>query len=462
MTLAPAARPRRAARLISRLERSGISLRMARGAVWSVGGNAAGMAVSFVVQVILARSLAATQYGVYAYALAWVNVAVLIGKLEFDTAAIRFVGAYDGQRDDAKLHGFLRYAGGMVARVAIVVAVVAALGVWLFRSHLPDTVGGLAIGGAAFLVPLTALMMFGGSVLQGFQRVPQSQLPPLLLRPAVFGAGVLLATLGLGRTLDVGAAITLNAFATAVALAASLFFVLRALPPGARHAAPAFEKPVWTRAVRGFLVISAAQLILSQQADILVIGTMLGPRDAGLYSVASQLATLIGFAATAIVFVVLPVVSSLYAQKRRAELQRLVVRIVQACAAVSIPITALLFLGGHFILGWYGADFEDARVLMMILSSAQLFHATIGIISGFLLTMTGHEWEASRVIVGTALLNLALVFVLTPLLGAPGAALATALAGIVKLSLLWWYARRFVGITVLPYLPAVAQAEGPA
>jgi len=159
---------------------------------------------------------------------------------------------------------------------------------------------------------------------------------------------------------------------------------------------------------------------------------------------------------------VLPVVSSLHAQGRRDELQRLVVRIVQGCAAVSIPITAGLFLAGHLVLGWYGPEFEDARLLMMILSGAQLFHATIGIISGFLLTMTGHEWEASRVIVGTALLNLALVFALTPLLGAAGAALATAIAGMVKLALLWRYARRFVGIRVLPYMPATAQAEGSA
>ena len=447
------------ATLLGRLERSGVSLAMAKGALWSMGGNAAGMAVSFVVQVLLARSLAATSYGMYAYLIAWVNVAVLIGKLELDTAAVRFVGAYDGQRHDGLLRGFLSYGVRTVGRVATVVALVAALAAWLLRRHLPAGVDALEIWAAAALVPLTALLMFGGSVLQGFRRIPQAQLPSLLLRPLLFGAGVLLLRPGLGWSLDVGHAVALNAIATAVALGVSLLLATRAVPPSTAAAAPAFDTPVWSRAVRGFLLIATAQLVLSQQSDILVIGSLLGPRDAGLYSVASQLATLIGFSATAIVFVVLPVVSNLYAQGRRAELQRLVVRIVQACAAVSIPITVLLFAAGHVVLGWYGPDFEDARVLMMILCGAQVFHATIGIISGFLLTMTGHEWEASRVIVGTALLNLALVFVLTPLLGAVGAALATTIAGMIKLALLWRYARRYVGITVLPYLPAAALAE---
>ncbi len=458
MTVASA----RPATLVSRLERSGVSLAMAKGALWSMGGNAAGMATSFFVQVLLARSLAATNYGMYAYLVAWVNVAVLVGKLEFDTAAVRFVGAYDGQHRDGLLRGFLGYGFRMVGRMATVVGLFAGLAAWLLRRHLPAGVDAGEIWAAAAMVPLTALMMFSGSVLQGFRRIPQSQLPSLLLRPLLFGAGVLLIGPTLGHSIDVGGAVALNAVATAVALSVSLFLVARAVPPNAATAAREFETPVWTRAVRGFLVIATAQLVLSQQADILVIGSLLGARDAGLYSVASQLATLIGFAATAIVFVVLPVVSSLHAQGRRDELQRLVVRIVQGCAAVSIPITAGLFLAGHLVLGWYGPEFEDARLLMMILSGAQLFHATIGIISGFLLTMTGHEWEASRVIVGTALLNLALVFALTPLLGAAGAALATAIAGMVKLALLWRYARRFVGIRVLPYMPATAQAEGSA
>ena len=51
MTVASA----RPATLVSRLERSGVSLAMAKGALWSMGGNAAGMATSFFVQVLLAR-----------------------------------------------------------------------------------------------------------------------------------------------------------------------------------------------------------------------------------------------------------------------------------------------------------------------------------------------------------------------------------------------------------------------
>jgi O-antigen/teichoic acid export membrane protein len=161
----------------------------------------------------------------------------------------------------------------------------------------------------------------------------------------------------------------------------------------------------------------------------------------------------IGLGGAGVLFVVLPAVADLHARGRRLELQRLVVGSVQGCAAVSIPIAVPLIVAGHFVLRLYGAAFVDAYPVLVVLSIAQLGGAILGALSGYLLTMTGHEWEASRVIVGTALLNLALTFVLTPTLGGVGAALATALAGLTRLELLRRMVRRHVGVSVLPYLP---------
>ncbi|OLC38406.1 MAG: hypothetical protein AUI57_00400 [Candidatus Rokubacteria bacterium 13_1_40CM_2_68_8] len=446
----------RAAELVAR---SGVSPAMLKGAAWSIGGNASGLAASFVTQVILARALEATRYGVYSYLLAWVNVAVLVGKLEFDNVAVRFVGAYDGQRRDGLLRGFLQYGWRVVGGTATAVAIAVGLGAWLLRPHLHAGVEG-GIWPAAVLVPLSALLLFSSSALQGLRRVPQSQLPPLVLRPLVFGVGILLAS-GIGLGLGVGAAVALNAAATAVSLGLSLYLLRRAVPTSAVAADPAFDTAQWMRAVRGFIVISAAQLILSPQADILVVGTLLGPHDAGLYSVASQVASLIGAGATAVIFVVLPVISGLHAQGRRPELQHLVVRTVQACAAVSVPVFLLLFTAGHVPLRAYGAAFVGAYPILVVLSGVTLVGSMFGALSGYLLTMTGHEWEASRVIVGTALLNLVLTFVLTPRLGAVGAALATAAAALTRTELLRQRVRRYLGVAVLPYLPAEPRgAEG--
>jgi O-antigen/teichoic acid export membrane protein len=449
------------ARLAALTARTGVSPAMLKGAVWSIGGNAFGAAASFVTQVILARSLEATRYGVYSYLLAWVNVAVLVGKLEFDNIAVRFVGAYDGQRQDGLLRGFLRYGGRIVAGTAIAVALVAGLTAWLLRRHLQ---AGIVEGiwTAAVLVPLSALLLFSSSALQGFRRVPQAQLPQLVLRPVLFGIAIVLMVSVLGLHLGAGSAVALNAAATAVALVVSLTLLGRAVPASVVSAAPVLDTAKWKRAVGGFLLISAAQLVLSQQADILVVGTLLGPRDAGLYSVASQLSSLISLGAAAVMFVVLPAVADLHARGRRPELQRLVVRTVQGCAAVSIPVAVPLIAAGHTVLSAYGPAFVDAYPVLLVLSAVNLVGAMVGALSGYLLTMTGHEWEASRVIVGTALLNLVLTFILTPAFGAVGAALATAGAGFTRQELLRHRVRRYLGVSVLPYFPTEPRAAGGA
>src|SRR5438477_9788333 len=57
----PAPRPLRLSAVFARI---GVSPAMVKGAVWSMGGYGAGAVASFVVQVILARALEATRYGV--------------------------------------------------------------------------------------------------------------------------------------------------------------------------------------------------------------------------------------------------------------------------------------------------------------------------------------------------------------------------------------------------------------
>jgi O-antigen/teichoic acid export membrane protein len=440
------------ARLRALLARSGVSPAMLKGAIWSMGGYASGAVASFVVQVILARALQATRYGVYSYLLAWANVAVLVGKLEFDTVAIRFIATYDGQRQDGLLRGFWQYGWRVVSRTTTLIALLAGAAAWLLRQQLhPGIEGG--IWAACVLVPLTALLAFSGCTLQGLRRVPQSQLPQLVLRPVLFGAGIVLVGSGLGMRLGAGGAVALNAVATAVALAVSLVLLRRAAPASAIVAPPVFDAATWMRTVRGYILISAAQLVLSQQADILVVGTVLSSRDAGLYSVASQLTSLVGLGAAAVIFVALPAVTDLYARRKHAEFQHLVVRTVQACAAVSVPVVVLLLVAGRVVLRIYGAEFTEAYPILLLLSIAGLAGWTIGI-PGSLLPATGHEWQASRVIVATALLNLALTFVLTPKFGVVGAATATLVAQLTRVGVLRWYAWRYLGVTTLFWLPA--------
>jgi O-antigen/teichoic acid export membrane protein len=423
---------------------------MARGALWSFGINVASMALGLGVQVLLARTLGKENYGLYIYALAWMNVALLAAKLEFDTNAMRFIGAYTGTGNWSMLRGFLQRSRQVVGFASIAVAVSCAAAVWLFRASLRPELAASYLFACALLV-VTALIQLEAASLQAFRRVLAAQLPNMIVRPILFAGAMAISTYVLGIRLGAPHAVAMNLAATIVALALTIRYRRAATPPEVSRSKPTYQTGVWVHASGGFLLINTAQLVLSSQSDVLVVGTLLGTSEAGLYGVASQLANLIGFGVVALMFVVAPMISNLHAAKRHADLQRLVTMTVRASAAVSLPVLLGLLLLGRFVLGWFGPTFVNAYPILLILSVGAIIASIVGLLAGFIMTMTGHQYQAGVIISITAGLNLLLSFVLTPRFGALGAATATAIATVARTGVLSVYIWRKLRIRVLPH-----------
>ncbi|HKW48371.1 MAG TPA: oligosaccharide flippase family protein [Gemmatimonadaceae bacterium] len=433
----------------------GIARTLARGAVWSIAINVGGYALALVVQVVLTRSLGQVQYGNYAYALACMNTALLFGKLELDTSALRFVGMYDGARNWSLLSGFLARAHQLVRLTSFGVAAIAALFIWLFAGRLTPVVAA-SLWAACALLPVTALVEFKARCVQAFKRVAESLVPSLLLRPLLFGTGVVLATFVFHVELTAPAAISLNLCAAIVAFLIISRYLRAAIPAEARTAVPSYEAKQWMHTAAGLLVIAAAQLVLGTQMDVVVIGSMLGPAPAGLYQVASQLASIITFGITALIYLALAMISDLHARGHRAELQHLVTILSLASLVIALGAVAVLAIAGTTILGLFGPTFRSAYTVLLVLSSASFMSATVGILAGFLLSLTGHQRQAAIVVVGSAILNLTLSLIATHTFGAIGTASATAATTLLRSALLAFYCWKLLGIRIMPFGVRVA------
>jgi O-antigen/teichoic acid export membrane protein len=206
-------------------------------------------------------------------------------------------------------------------------------------------------------------------------------------------------------------------------------------------------------------VIAAAQLILGPQTDVLVVGTLLGTTEAGRYGVASQLAVLISFGVSALIFVALPMIADLHARSRRAELQQLVTLISRGSLAVSLPVVLVLLVEGRTILGWFGPSFVTAYPVLVVLSIAQLIAATTGILAGFLLTLTGYQRQAGFIVVGSAILNLALSLSLTSAFGSVGTAAATTTTTFIRSLVLAVYGWKLLRVRLLPWATTVDEVN---
>jgi O-antigen/teichoic acid export membrane protein len=420
---------------------------IARGAIWGLLITGGGIALGMLSQVALARQLGTAGFGVYLYVMAAMNALSIIARLELDTAAVRFVGAYHATHAWGLLRGFLHKSRRWVTSMAGGLAVLAAAVILLVQRWLPAgyTIP-LLIG--CLILPAASRLQVEAGYLQGLRRVRESQAPFQLLRPIV----LCITVLGVGASayrLSVPLALLLQLLATTTALVVTMRLMARNAPREISTAVEVDDSREWVRTIGPLMVIAISQLVLSTQTDVLVVNAFLGKEATAVYGTASQLAALSGLAFTALMLIVQPQIARLFAQRRVTDLQRLVSWVQLASLLVSLAAFLVLVLFGKWALGWFGRDFRAGYPVMLVLALGQICLSTVGAIAGYLLTMTGHQREASRVIAGTAVENLVLTLVLTPLLGLIGVALATGIAVVTRAVILAVIVRRIVGVSLI-------------
>ncbi len=422
---------------------------IARGAIHSMVINVGGAAISMGVQILLARTLGVASFGAYLLVLAWMNVALVPGKLEMDNCAVRFVGAYHANAEWGLLRGFLPMARRIVLRSSLAVGFVAAIVLLVAGGRIEAEVrtAGLV---ACVLLPTTALLLLNQATLQGLKHYVAAQVPNAVIRPLCFGLGVVMLRLLLPHGLTASEAVAVNLCATAIALGLTFRWWRQFQPAETRNAVPQYDLKEWWRTSRGLVAVAVSQLVISMQSDVLVVGTLLQKSDAGLYGAAGQLASLLVFGANSVSFVVQPIIANLWASGRHRDLQRVLRDVARANLLLAMPLFLGLVLFGSFVLSLYGDAFRIAYPLLVLLALSQLTAGVIGSTSGYLLTMTGHQHHAGVIIGASAALNLLLTLILTPLFGPMGTAVATLIATLTRSVVLAVYIWRVMRLNVLP------------
>ena len=417
---------------------------VARGALVSVFLTGLGTALSYPVQVFVSRTLGVSEYGRYAYVLGIMNVAALVAALDLGGAALRFVGFYNANGEWSLLRGFLRTSRSLVVGLSALVAVVGAAVIVLMRERIEPDLYVALLAACVLLVP-GAVLQLELNLLQGLRRVYETRIPNLLVRPLGFALILLLATRVFGAPRTAASAVLSNAAATSLALGLSLFYLHRVWPAAARRVTAETRTGEWLRFGSTSLAGSLLYMILSQQSDIIIVGSVVSTTDAGLYSAAAQISTLVLFGVSAIIHFASPMIAEYQDRPTAPELRALVGRFTLLNWAVSFPLVAVLLLGGRLLLRTFGPEFADAYPVLAVLLVAQTINAAWGSLWGTLLTMTGFQKQGVAIVVAVATLNMAMTMVLTPRFGVIGAAAATCAAILVRGVLVAWVVHRKLG-----------------
>ncbi len=435
---------------LDQLAGGGPAARLARGAGTAFAVSTAGTLIVFANQVLLARVLGADAYGRYIYAVTWVSLLVILSNAGLGSAAVRFVSEYSSAGRHALLRGFLRRSAQVVLLLSLFITVILAVVVAALRPRIGDELARV-FWVSCSLVPIWSLLELRSASLRGLKRIFAAQGPPQILRPVLFAVGILgfyfLRTEGVSAPLAVAA----NTVATIVSLGLVQLLLSRSLRDHG-DIRPEARPAEWLAVALPLLLMAGFGIIL-RSTDTLMLGFFRGTTEAGIYAVASRAAAFVPFMLTAVNMMAAPMIAEYYAASDRRRLERTLKVGAWAVFVFAVFVGLGLTVAGRQLLNIFGEEFTAAYNPMLVLIGGQLLNCLAGSV-GYLLTMTGHQNQAT-VIFGTgAGLNILLNVLLIPAFGSTGAALATSASMIVwNIAMLWVVLKRLrLNPTILPFL----------
>ena len=424
---------------LARVERSALSVLAAR-----VG--AAGCA--YVAQVLMARLMGGSEYGVFATAWVWIAILGHASTWGFGQAACRFVPAYRTAGDAAAARGFLRggalvaLGGGALASLAGALLLLAARD-WLETGRFAPFLLALLV------IPVFALQDFAEGVARGFGWPLLAIAPPYLVRQALV-MGAMAAALQLGAPAEAWVAVAATLAATGLALALQVTVLVRrlsvALPRGERAA----RWPDWRRVALPLALVDLAGSGLVF-VDVLALGLVMPPAAVGVYFAATRLLQFVVFVQFAASAATNAHLAEAGARDDRAGLAALVRRRARLATLATLAVGAGVLVASPLLLGLFGPGFAGATPILAVLVAGALASSALGPADD-LLTMCGGERICAAVSCAAVALAGLAVLVAAPLFGVVGAAAAMAAAGTARAACLAVLAYRRLGI-VTPILP---------
>lgn len=398
-------------------------------------------------QVLLARWMGSSEYGVYVYAWTWV---LLLGSMmDFGIAvtAQKLIPEYRGKNQLNLLRGFLFGSRWMTFSVSLVTAcllagLVRVLSPWIE----PDTVTPLYIG--CTILPALVLANVQDGIARSHDWMRLALSPQFIVRQSLiigFTAGIFAIT----AKVDADDAMIFSSAAVWVAMFAQMIFLNRrlkdAVEPGPRH----YDYRNWLAVSLPILMVEGFYLLLSY-VDILVLQAFRPSDDVGIYHAIVKTLALVSFIHYAMAATTAHRFSEYHVAGDRERLSAYLAHSIKWTFWPSLAATALLLAFGKPLLWLFGPQFTTGYTAMFVVAIGLVARSAIGPVER-LLNMLGHQNACAFAYALAFAMNLVLCLLLVPRYGIYGAAASTSTALVFESILLFWITRRRLGFHVFAF-----------
>ncbi len=415
------------------------------GTVFIIRVLSAGLA--YFSQVLLARWMGGSDYGIYVYVWTWV---LLLGSvLDFGIAvsAQKIIPEYRAGGELAMLRGFLSGSRWITFAASTVIALLLAglvkiLSPWIdAHTIVPLYIGCLTL--PAFVVANTQ-----DGLARSHDWMRLGLMPQFIVRQTLiigFTAGAVVLGMNLGAT----AAMIASASAVWIAMIGQMIVLNRRLRAHVEPGPKSYDIRGWLKVSLPIMMVEGFYLLLSY-TDVLVLQQYRSSEEVGVYFAVVKTLALVSFIHYAMSATTAHRFSEYHASGDKERLSAYIAHAIKWTFWPSLAATAVLLALGKPLLWLFGPQFTDGYGIMFVAAIGLIVRSAIGPVER-LLNMLGHQNLCALAYALAFVMNLILCVVLVPRFGGYGAAAATSVALTFETVLLFWITRTRLGFHVLAF-----------
>lgn len=196
------------------------------------------------------------------------------------------------------------------------------------------------------------------------------------------------------------------------------------------------------------LLFSGLFLYLLNYTNVIMLGMMTDENQVGIYNIAYKIGSVGFLVIVSVSTIITPKMAELYGQGNLVELKKLTHNATRLIAILSIPITGVLIVFSKFILSFWGTSIESGSTTLILVSIGVLFSAIAGNVDQ-ILNMTENQKILRNITVFSFFFNLIWSYILIPLYGIEGAAIASLITNVMINLLCIYFIKKKLGFYTL-------------
>ncbi|WP_456426843.1 flippase [Desulfurobacterium sp.] len=448
---------------------------LVKGAGTAFGFRILGIVFGYLFTLLVTRTLGAKAWGIFALCLVVLQISSVVGRLGMDTALLRFTAEYTAKERPDILKDIYKKA----LTLAIPFSIMVAVSVYFISPVLASAVFKKPYLTPYFhvvsfaIVPFVLLWIHRESI-RGLKKIKEYM---LLQQTGISGIALILFTAGIyliGRNVE----LPIFSYVTAIVVLSVIAFLMwkkylyyfcysKLLHAGEspvpchseasthpsefsfRHSERSEESPHPLRhsevscaeeslfSYKALLFVSIPMLLSSSLAlimgwtDTIMLGMFRSAHEVGIYNVALKLSTMTSISLMAINTIAAPKFAEFWGRGDKEGLAKVAQQSTKLIFWTSFPVLLLFLIFPKPILGIFGEEFKVGAVVLMILTVGQFVNAAAGSV-GYILLMTGFQQFHRNVILMGTTLNVILNYLMIPIYGIVGAAVAS------TVSIIFW------------------------